>query len=415
VRRIQRLVVATSPDPAAPAAVELAGRALRIGREGAGPDALRIDDREASRLHARVEPFGDGWRVVDCESHNGVHVDGVRVPSAALAPNTIVRIGASLLVFTDDTVRDEDALEQPTPALLGPSIAMCKVRGAIARVGPRDFAVLVRGETGVGKERVAEELHRCSGRRGKLVAINCASLTAGLADSELFGHVAGAFTGATGRSDGVFAEADGGTLFLDEVGELAPDVQAKLLRALASGEVRAVGASAARRVDVRVVAATLRDPTALREDLRARLEGWVLEVPPLRDRREDVLPIAAATLARVRGPELSVAAAETLLLHAWPHNVRGLQQAIAAAAASGAGAPALRREHLPAALVATPSPAPPPPPAASHRDALADAERSRIVDALERCQGNQTRAAELLGMPRRTLVKRLGQYGIRKR
>jgi DNA-binding NtrC family response regulator len=176
--------------------------------------------------------------------------------------------------------------------------------------------------------------------------------------------------------------------------------------------VRAVGASTARRVDVRVVAATLRDPTQLREDLRARLEGWVLEVPPLRVRREDVLPIAAATLARLRGPELSVAAAEALLLHVWPHNVRGLQQAIAAAVAAAAGAPALRREHLPASI--TPEPAPAPAVPARHKDALADAERARIVDALEKCQGNQTRAAELLGMPRRTLVKRLGQYGIRR-
>jgi transcriptional regulator with GAF, ATPase, and Fis domain len=291
--------------------------------------------------------------------------------------------------------------------------------------------VLVLGETGVGKELVARELHRASGREGAFVPVNCAAIPEQLAESELFGHVAGAFTGAGARSDGLFVSADGGTLFLDEVGELPPVLQPKLLRALATGEVRAVGAAAARRVQVRVVAATWRDVVAdtdgFRRDLLARLAGWTIPVPPLRDRRDDLLPLAAGVLAAQPGaPALSASAAEALLLHDWPRNVRELEQVVAAAAVRAGPAGVIGLEHLPEALatrvtardagdVAGPDAAAsreavPPLELLVDRTATPDEPTLRMV--LERLDGNLVKVAELFGRDRKQIYRWLERYGL---
>jgi two-component system NtrC family response regulator len=161
-----------------------------------------------------------------------------------------------VLVFVSAEVRADAPMRGESDHLLGPSVAMQLVRGELAQVAPRPLPVLVLGESGTGKELAARELHARSGRRGPLVTVNCAAIAPTVAESELFGHVAGAFTGATARREGLFAAADGGTLFLDEIGDLPLDLQPKLLRALAAGEIRPVGGSDARTVDVRVVAAT---------------------------------------------------------------------------------------------------------------------------------------------------------------
>ncbi|WP_085317230.1 nitric oxide reductase transcriptional regulator NorR [Derxia lacustris] len=229
--------------------------------------------------------------------------------------------------------------------LVGSSAALRRLRAEIATVAASDLTVLVQGETGAGKELVARELHARSARRDRpLVQLNCAALPETLAESELFGHRKGAFTGAVADRSGRFELADGGTLFLDEVGELPPAVQAKLLRALQSGEVQRLGSDHPRRVDVRVIAATNRDLRAevaaghFRADLYHRLAVFPLSVPPLRERGRDVIALANAFLEEnqhrlgARNFRLGAAAREALLGRDWPGNVRELEHAVARAA-----------------------------------------------------------------------------------
>ena len=337
----------------------LDGEPVAIGREGEVKGPLALVDREVSRHHADVVPVGDGsWRLVDRGSRNGTTVDGARITEVTLQHGAVIRIGRTLLLFQDETVRTGKKLAPESPRLLGRSEAIRRLRSDIAQVASRAVPVLVLGPTGVGKELVAEEIHRQSGRTGRFVAVNCAGLPETLAESELFGHVPGAFTGATGKRDGLFVAADRGTLFLDEIGEAPPAVQAKLLRARALGEVRPVGSTETLRVDVRVIAATHRDLAAemardaFRADLYARLSGWVQRVPTLRERLEDVLPLAGMFLARVApGTRISTRAAEALLRYAWPFNVRELEQAMLSASVR-AGGGRVRPEHLPEGIAA---------------------------------------------------------------
>jgi DNA-binding NtrC family response regulator len=297
--------------------------------------------------------------------------------------------------------------------------AMARLAGLAARVAPRDVNVLVTGESGTGKERVAEALVRASRRADRpLVRFNCAALTPELAEAELFGHARGAFTGAVRARPGLFREADGGTILLDEVGELAPPSQGKLLRVLQDGELRAVGEERARRVDVRVIAATHRDLASevargtFREDLYYRLKVVELRVPPLRERPEDVPVLARHFLARYAtrfGLSLPPASDELLARLAawsWPGNVRELENAVEALVAlsrdgeldlsllpGGAGDPAR--------------------PALGLRERVEAYERGLIVEALRAARGNRSEAARALGLPRVTLhdkLRRLGLY-----
>ena len=325
-----------------------------IGREPSGEAIVRLDDSEASRQHTRVEPDQDGqWRAIDCGSRNGTIVDGNRAsPNAPLRDGSVLRIGRSLFVFVDKLLPSSVRLVPESAPLWGPSLPMQRVRGEIALSARSSAPVLVLGESGTGKELAASELHAQSGRKGEFVAVNCASIPAALAEAELFGHVAGAFTGATRGSEGMFAAADGGTLFLDEIGELDASVQAKLLRVLATGERRPLGRAEATKVDVRVVAATHRDleqhvaAGIFRGDLFARLSASLVRLPPLRERRDDVVRIATAFLTNhFPGVALRVSAAEALTLFDWPYNVRELENVLRAAAARAGGE--IRPEHLP--------------------------------------------------------------------
>ncbi len=357
-----QLIVVFSVDPVTPPTMPLLREPILIGREP-GPGGMQIADRRVSRVHVAVTPEpGGGWSVVDRGSRNGVLVDGVRVERAPLVPGRVIRIGGTIILFVEGDGREETGR---TMDLSGASQVMRAVRDEIRLAAPQPLTVLITGETGVGKERVAAEVHRLSGRRGAFVPVNCAAITASVAESELFGHVAGAFTGAQKKGEGLWTAAHGGTLFLDEIGELAAEMQAKLLRALALGEVRAVGATEARSVDVRIVAATNRDLAAevdagrFRADLLARLAGWRIEVPPLRARREDILELAALFLERAAGAPLGLTAdaAEALVLHRWPWNVRELEQTMMAAAARATQpgvdeVAAVGLEHLPAMLAA---------------------------------------------------------------
>ena len=260
-----------------------------------------------------VEREGDSWVARDQGSRNGTWVNGLRADSAALTHGSLIRLGSTLLLFIECQMSaGEDAGRSE---VMGPSAAMRRVRHEARLAAGQPLPILLTGETGVGKERVAREIHRLSGRRGPFVALNCAAISAALAESELFGHAAGAFTGATARREGLFDAARGGTLLLDEIGEMPPDLQPKLLRALALGEVRPVGDTAAHAVDVRVVAATNRNLEAevaagrFRADLLARLDGLTLRLPALRKRREDSLPSGKTRTMAVSSPNSSGQAA----------------------------------------------------------------------------------------------------------
>jgi DNA-binding NtrC family response regulator len=302
----------------------------------------------------------------------------------------------------------------------------------VERIAGGTISVLVLGETGVGKDVVASLLHERSPRRERpFLRLNCAVLSESLLESELFGHEAGAFTGARQAKPGLLEVANRGTVFLDEVGELPPAVQAKLLRVLESREVTRLGGLHPRTIDVRFVSATNRDlrkdvsADRFREDLFYRLSGVVLEVPPLRDRRAEIEPLACAFAAEVaRGLgrhepfRFTPAALARMAGHHWPGNVRELRNAVERAALLSDGAVidaaafdlevGLDRrassEHAPAA---------PPPADAGGGQARGSAdERARIAAALASCAGNQTRAAQILGIARRTLVKKLSRYQI---
>jgi DNA-binding NtrC family response regulator len=314
--------------------------------------------------------------------------------------------------------------------LVGRAPSMIELYKEIARVAPSRSTVLVAGESGTGKELVARSIHKHSTRSsGPFVAVNCGALTETLLEAELFGHVRGAFTGAASDRRGMWEEAEGGTLFLDEVGETSPAMQVKLLRALQEGEVRRVGAPRPVRVDVRVVAATNRDLEEevrvgrFREDLFYRLSVITLGVPPLRERRGDI-PLLAERFLRAaakragRRLRLSEAALASLITYAWPGNVRELESAVEYAALHARGAE-VEPEELPAKLQpsgarargAAASPAL----AALYADlpALDELERRYLLHVLEAAGRNRSRAAEILGIDRRTLYRMAERFGVK--
>ena len=291
-----------------------------------------------------------------------------------------------------------------------PMRALLERMGAVADT---NASVVIQGETGTGKEVVARLLHANSARQSqRFVALNVAALPPELLESELFGHVRGAFTGAVSSTRGLFGEADKGTLFLDEIGEMPPSLQAKLLRVLQEGEVRRVGDARASSVDVRILCATHRDlreevqSGRFREDLYYRLKVFALLVPPLRERREDVLPLSQMFAGRLGRPELALndEARKMLLRHAWPGNVRELGNAVEHALALSKGSE-VKPGHLPEELTGKREVR------ASHKPlTLAAAEREHILAVLDACGGNQVEAAGVLGVGRSTLWRKLGQY-----
>ena len=311
--------------------------------------------------------------------------------------------------------------------LLGRAPVMIDLYKEIARVSPTRSTVLITGESGAGKELVARSIHEHSTRSsGPFIAVNCGALTETLLEAELFGHLRGSFTGAVSDRRGLWEEAEGGTLFLDEVGEMSPAMQVKLLRALQEGEIRRVGATKSIKVDARVVAATNRNlendvkSGNFREDLFYRLSVVTLRVPPLRERRTDI-PLLAdrllrATLEREGRDFLSLSdmTIKTLVAHDWPGNVRELESAIEYAVLHSRGNEVVP-EDLPAKLqspqvkVAARSPL-----SVLFEDlpSLDELERRYLIHVLEVAGGNRTRAAEIMGIDRRTLYRMLERYSI---
>jgi DNA-binding NtrC family response regulator len=303
--------------------------------------------------------------------------------------------------------------------------AMQALHDQVDRVAKGPISVLILGETGVGKEVLAERIHQRSGRSGRFVPINCAALTESLLESELFGHEKGAFTGAIATKQGLFEAAHGGTLFLDEVGELPPATQVKLLRVLEERKVMRVGGRVAHGIDVRFISATHRDVEreaesgGFRSDLYYRLNGITLNVPPLRERKADIARLANEFISsnsratQRKPPRLSSAALEVLLAYAWPGNIRELRNVVERAVLL-CDQDEIRVADLPSKMASAPPPASKPDldPRAQLLQQIEEVERARVKEALARCGGNQTQAAELLGISRRTLVTRLSQYDL---
>jgi DNA-binding NtrC family response regulator len=308
-------------------------------------------------------------------------------------------------------------------SIVGEAPAMRRLLEAVGRVAPKDITVLVRGETGTGKELIASLIHAQSRRASEpLIRFNCAAIPGELAEAELFGHTRGAFTGADKARRGFFAEANGGTLVLDEVGELSAAVQAKLLRALQEGEIQPVGAGRVEKVDVRVVACTNRDLLAevrarrFREDLYYRLAVVELLVPPLHEHREDIGPLTTEFARRyaerfgMQGVRLSPALVELLKRAEWPGNVRQLENAVARMVALGTageiGAEAFKAQEA----AVEPGAETPPDGTLSLREQVEALERSVIARTLAAVSGNQSEAARRLGLSRGALIDRLKKY-----
>jgi len=330
--RLPVLKLLYGPSSGGPRQWSLAGSRVELGREVLGAGDVRLaQDRKASARHARITKAGEALVVEDLGSRNQTFVNGHAVDSRPLSDGDVLRIGDTLLLLRWETAELLDASHELAwlhQLVAGCSPAVCQLRHDLVQVAPSEKAILIGGESGTGKDLAAQAIHRLSGRRGALVVVNCATVPVSLAESTFFGHVEGAFTGAK-RSLGRLREADGGTLFLDELGELPRELQPKLLRVLEDGLVTPIGASQPVAVKLRVISATNRNVRhaaprgEFRHDLLARLSTLRLELPPLRSRREDILPLFQRFLGM---PELEVPArlAEALLIYRWPLNIREL-------------------------------------------------------------------------------------------
>jgi len=414
--------------------------------------ALRIDDPSVSRNHA-VLWVRDGLVVEDLGSANGTFVRS-RAGAGSAASDTLnvrhllkrdapLSIGDSIIVGTTSVVvRHKPKADLPDLGGADPDVvvrdpAMRAIYQQAALAARSPLNVLILGETGVGKEVLSHAIHKHSRRaNGPFLAFNCAALTETLQESELFGYEKGAFTGAQQARAGLFEAADGSTVFLDEIGELAPAAQAKLLRVIANRVVTRLGSTRERPVDVRFVAATNRDLEAetaagrFRPDLYFRLNGFSLLIPPLRERPEEIeifarlfLAAASREIDRTEPLTLAPATLEILRRHRWPGNVRELRNAIGRAVVLCLGEEVLP-EHLPPALLkavesqapaAPPAPASPPSASGARRPLPSEVEaleKTQILDALERCAGNQSRAARMLGISRGKLIARLDAFDI---
>jgi len=319
--------------------VDCEGRKTSIG--SSPENDVVVDDPSVSRFHASIEVDEDGYLLTDRDSKNGTYVEGYRIREMFLDDGATFRIGTTHVRFdtTGEEVEVHFSGREQFGDLLGKSLAMREIFSLLERVAPTDATALVEGESGTGKELVARALHdnHPERRDGPIVVIDCSAIPPDLIESELFGHVEGAFTGATGEREGAFSAAKGGTLFLDEIGEMAPDLQPKLLRALENEAVKPVGSNETIDTDVRIVAATNRnlqhevEEGNFREDLYYRFAVVKVSLPPLRERTEDIPLLVEHFLQEANemtgreDVEVSYKTMEKLKQHRWPGNVRELK------------------------------------------------------------------------------------------
>ena len=408
-------------------AVTLPAVGLVVGAGDACDVVLK--DPAVSARHASIRRVQTGFEVRDLGSKNGTFYDGAALERAVVPPGATLKIGSSLVLLSPE---EEHVALPPSTAsrfgeLVGDSLPMRRAYAVLERVSGGRAPVLILGESGTGKEVCARAIHDASPRSGgPFVVFDASAASETLLESELFGHVRGAFTGADRDRTGAFAAADGGTLFLDEIGELPLKLQPKLLRMLELGEVKQVGGSKPQRFDVRVIAATHRDlgeevnRGTFRGDVYFRLAVVEVHLPPLRDRPDDLAELARAFLSRegapidgVEGPNL-----ERLRCYGWPGNVRELRNVLARAVALSS--PGTRFADLPILLGATAA-SPPGPTVTADRPFL-DAkvelvegfERAYLRDLLARHGDNLAHAARVAGVERKHLYRLLDKHGLRK-
>lgn len=399
--------------------------ALRVLGSAASAD-LRLSDERVSGRHVELTPDGDRFRVKDLGSTNGTWLEGARIDEAVIAIGATLKLGRTF-VRVQPITRALDVTPSASRRfgeLVAESLAMREVFAVLELAARSDVTVLVTGETGTGKELVARALHDASARsKGPFVTVDCGALPESLLESELFGHVKGAFTGATSDRKGAFQRADKGTLFLDELGAVEPAVQSRLLRVLESRTVRPVGGDQERPIDVRIVASTPVDLSArvaegaFRADLLYRLAVVTLELPPLRARREDLAPIVATLLQRrgfdageIRGPNL-----ERLVAHDWPGNVRELRNVIERALALSPGArsfEALRLSVAPSTGAASTSVRTDLPFKEAKELVTRSFEEAYLRDVHARFDGNVTHGAKFAGVDRKHWRELLQAHGL---
>ncbi len=436
------LRVVSGPDVGQEASLGLPS--VRIGT--AADNDVVLTDRAISRRHAEIRMTPDGLLLRDLGSTNGTFINDVRITEAYVPEHAECRLGYSRMLIRQHTEERKVAVprQDRLGELVGASERMRELYGLIRAVAPTPTTVHLHGESGAGKESVARTLHALSGRPGPLVVFDASVTDPEMVRNDLFGHIKGAFTGATGSREGAFRQANTGTLFIDEIGELPLDLQPRLLRVLETREVTPIGSDKPLRVDVRVITATHRDletmvaAGAFRADLFYRLSVVPIELPALREIPEDIPLIARHLSERLQlNCRISEAAMAMLQSYAWPGNVRELRNVLERAAVMCgerdiqpedlrlskdirlSKEPSAVRSPAPISAISTPpvAPASPPPPApqpnaAAARAHLKDMERQRILDSMARNQNNKAAVARELGIPLSTLKRRLKEYQI---
>jgi DNA-binding NtrC family response regulator len=430
-----RLEVTAGPDRGT--RLDAAGQTVRIG--SADDNDLALNDDTVSRHHCELEPVSSGVRVRDVGSTNGVIVGGARIYDAIVPFEARLRMGDTEIALTPsgETIEREQATTDRFQDLLGGSPRMRELFADLERIAATEITLLVDGETGTGKDLVAESVHRASARAlsgGPFVVFDCGAVSAQLVESELFGHERGAFTGAVGPHAGVFEQADGGTLLIDEIGELPRELQPKLLRALENRQIRRVGGTKPLAFDARIIAATNRNLRAevahgrFREDLYFRLAAAHVTAPALRDRMED-LPLLVEHFLSLERPPRTIADVpadvwELFRSHRWPGNVRELRNAVqrllvtperamrdwAAASADERASPS-RPSRDAGSEEAEPSGEALLPLRIARREANDAFERTYLAAALSRTRGNVTRAAAIAEVSRQMMQKLLRKHG----
>lgn len=377
---------------------------------------LAVPDARMSAEHARIVRKDGGFHLEDAGSTNGSLCNGDPVADARLHDGDLVELGQTLFVYRE--VRNEEGAragdlipsQSAEAGLVTLDPALAPRLSRLARVGASTLPVMILGETGTGKEVTARALHRLSKRPGPFVAVNCGAIPANLVESHLFGHVRGAFSGATRDEPGLVRAANYGTLLLDEIGDLPAASQAALLRVLQEGEVLPVGSTQKVKVDVRVLSAThhpldaLVESGSFRRDLFARLAGYVFSLPPLRDRKVDLGLLIASLAEKIGAPlRLHREAARALYHHDWPMNVRELEQCLRAASVLAEDGLVTTRE-LPASLLEAPAPV-------TH-DAEDEALLAELKQRLTEARGNVSEVARAMGKARQQIQRWLRRFAL---
>jgi len=387
---------------------------LTVGREADFDNRLQIFDYAASREHFRLEVIDSKMFVEDLGSTNGTFLNGKEVKRSPIEGQDVIRIADSIFVVTAEPPSGDRQAEQRGVTVGSGEMARCVAR--IRKVARDGRCVLLLGETGTGKDILVQLLHDLSGRSGSLVSVNCATIQETLLETTLFGCVEGAFTGSK-ESSGLVAQAELGTLFLDELGELPQHLQAKLLRFIETGEVLPVGATSPAKFDVRIAAATNRvnvwkeGSTAFRQDLLGRLEDEVIRLPPLRRRREEIVPLICRAL-RAKGVSprkaLDADTVERAVLYHWPRNVRQLLKSTQSALLHASSSETISYRTFDELLIAQEAEED----SAASDDSSAAPSSSQLRDALRDCNGNISEVARRFGCHRKQVYRWLKRHGL---